>query len=40
VDEADIPTMMAMMGTEKLLKAQLDTALARIQELATQGKLV
>jgi len=40
VDEADIPTMMAMMGAEKLLKGQLDTALARIQELATQGKLV
>ena len=40
VDNADIPTMMAMMGTEKLLKGQLDTAVARIQELATQGKLV
>jgi hypothetical protein len=40
VDEADIPAMMAMMGAEKLLKGQLDTALARIQELAAQGKLV
>jgi hypothetical protein len=39
VDEADIPTMMAMMGTEKLLQGQLDTALARIQELAAAGKL-
>jgi hypothetical protein len=32
--------MMAMMGTEKLLKGQLDTALARIQALAAEGKLV
>ena len=40
VDEADIPMMMAMMGAEKLLQAQLDTALARIQELAGEGKLV
>ena len=39
VDEADIPTMMAMMGTEKLLQGQLDGALARIQELAAAGKL-
>jgi hypothetical protein len=39
VDEADIPTMMAMMGAEKLLKGQLDSALARIQELAVAGKL-
>ena len=39
VDEADIPTMMAMMGAEKLLQGQLDTALARIQELAREGKL-
>jgi len=39
VDEADIPTMMAMMGTEKLLQGQLDSALARIQELAAAGKL-
>ena len=39
VDEADIPTMMAMMGAEKLLQAQLDSALARIQELAREGKL-
>jgi hypothetical protein len=40
VDEADIPTMMAMMGAEKLLKGQLDTAVARIQQLAAEGKLV
>ena len=39
VDEADIPTMMAMMGAEKLLQGQLDSALARIQELAREGKL-
>lgn len=39
VDEADIPTMMAMMGAEKLLQGQLDNALARIQELASEGKL-
>jgi hypothetical protein len=38
-DEADIPTMMAMMGAEKLLQGQLDSMLARIQELAAQGKL-
>jgi carbon monoxide dehydrogenase subunit G len=40
VDEADIPMMMAMMGAEKLLQGQLDGALARIQELAGEGKLV
>ena len=39
VDEADIPMMMQMMGAEKLLQAQLDTALARIQELAANGNL-
>jgi hypothetical protein len=39
VDEADIPTMMAMMGAEKLLQGQLDSALARIQELAQTGRL-
>ena len=39
VDEADIPTMMAMMGAEKLLQGQLDSALARIQELAQAGRL-
>lgn len=39
VDEADIPMMMAMMGAEKLLQGQLDTALARILELAAEGKL-
>jgi hypothetical protein len=39
VDEADIPTMMAMMGTEKLLQGQLDGVLSRIQELAAAGKL-
>jgi len=39
VDEADIPMMMAMMGAEKLLQGQLDAALARIQELAGEGKL-
>ena len=40
VDEADIPMMMKMMGAEKLLQDQLDTALTRIQELAGEGKLV
>ncbi|GLH70083.1 hypothetical protein GETHPA_16160 [Geothrix rubra] len=39
VDEADIPAMMKMMGAEKLLQGQLDTALARIQELAAQGRI-
>ena len=39
VDEADLPMMMQMMGAEKLLKAQLDSALAKIQELAKAGKL-
>jgi carbon monoxide dehydrogenase subunit G len=39
VDDADIPMMMAMMGAEKLLQAQLDTALGRIQELAAAGGL-
>ena len=39
VDEADLPAMMKMMGAEKLLKAQLDSALAKIQELAEEGKL-
>jgi carbon monoxide dehydrogenase subunit G len=39
VDEADIPGMMKMMGAEKLLQGQLDTALARIQALAGEGKL-
>jgi hypothetical protein len=39
VDEADIPAMMAMMGTEKLLQGQLDSALARIQELAVVGRI-
>ena len=39
VDEADIPTMMAMMGAEKLLQGQLDVALARIQELAAAGQI-
>jgi len=39
VDEADIPTMMAMMGAEKLLQGQLDAALVRIQELAANGNL-
>ncbi len=39
VDEADIPMMMAMMGAEKLLQGQLDSALVRIQELAGEGKL-
>ena len=40
VDEADLPMMMQMMGAEKLLKAQLDSALEKIQELAKDGKLV
>lgn len=39
VDEADLPMMMQMMGAEKLLQVQLDSALARIQELAGEGKL-
>lgn len=39
VDEADIPTMMKMMGAEKLLQGQLDTALARIGELAKAGQI-
>jgi len=39
VDEADIPMMMKMMGAEKLLQGQLDSALTRIQELAGEGKL-
>jgi hypothetical protein len=39
VDEADIPMMMQMMGAEKLLQGQLDTALARIQELAAAGQI-
>jgi hypothetical protein len=39
VDEAEIPMMMAMMGAEKLLQGQLDSALARIQELAGSGRI-
>jgi hypothetical protein len=39
VDEADIPMMMQMMGAEKLLLGQLDTALARIQELVANGQI-
>ena len=39
VDEADIPLMMAMMGAEKLLQGQIDSALARIQELAAAGQI-
>ena len=39
VDEADIPGMMKMMGAEKLLQGQLDTALARIQDLAKAGQI-
>lgn len=39
VDEADLPAMMKMMGAEKLLKGQLDNALAKIRELAKEGKL-
>ncbi len=39
VDEADIPMMMAMMGAEKLLQGQLDSGLARIQELAAGSEL-
>jgi len=39
VDEADIPTMMAMLGAEKLLQGQMDMALARIQELAAAGQI-
>jgi len=39
VDEADIPMMMQMMGAEKLLQGQLDSALAGIQTLAANGGL-
>lgn len=39
VDEADIPMMMKMMGAEKLLQDQLDSGLAKLQELAGEGKL-
>ncbi len=39
VDEADIPMMMQMMGAEKLLQGQLDSALTRIQELARSGNI-
>ena len=39
VDEADIPGMMKMMGAEKLLQGQLDTALTRIQDLAKAGQI-
>ena len=39
VDEADIPAMMKMMGAEKLLQGQLDTALTRIQDLAKAGQI-
>ena len=39
VDEAEIPMMMQMMGAEKLLQGQLDSALARIQELAGAGQI-
>ena len=39
VDEADIPAMMKMMGAEKLLQGQLDSGLARIQELAATGQI-
>ena len=39
VDEAELSAMLQMMGAEKLLKAQLDSALAKIQELAEEGKL-
>jgi len=39
VDEADLPSMMKMMGAEKLLKAQLDSALENIQNLVKEGKL-
>ena len=38
-DQADIPMMMAMMGAEKILQGQLDSALARIAELAAAGAL-
>jgi carbon monoxide dehydrogenase subunit G len=39
VDEADIPMMMQMMGAEKLLQGQLDSALAGIQALAQAGQI-
>ena len=39
VDEADIPMMMQLMGAEKLLQGQIDSALARIQELASAGQI-
>ena len=39
VVDADIPAMMAMMGAEKLLQAQLDAGLKNIQALAAEGRL-
>lgn len=39
VDNADLPMMWQMMGAEKLLKGQLDSALAGLQGLAEDGKL-
>ncbi len=38
-DEADIPTMMAMMGADRILKGQLERSLQRIQELAAAGAI-
>ncbi len=39
VIEADLPMMMQMMGAEKLLKTQMDSALAKIQALVSDGKI-
>jgi carbon monoxide dehydrogenase subunit G len=39
VVEADIPAMMAMMGAEKILQAQLDAGLKGLQALAAEGQL-
>lgn len=39
VDEAELPAMMAMLGADRLIQAQLETALARIQALAEQGAI-
>lgn len=38
-DEADIPTMMAMMGADKLLKGQLERSMQNIEALVKAGAL-
>jgi hypothetical protein len=39
VDQADIPMMMAMMGAEKLVAAELEQASQRIRDLAAAGQV-